>query len=130
MEARHGMLGRVWITDRGMASADNLAWLRQTGRRYIIGAPKSELKKFALELARPDSWRMVHEGVEVKLTRHPETTGTVILCRSADRRGHERALHGKFSRRIHEAVGPLACRRGWSEEPAAAATRSRRIRCM
>ena len=51
MEARHGMLGRVWIADRGMASADNLAWLRQTGRRYIIGAPKSELKKFAAELA-------------------------------------------------------------------------------
>src|SRR6478735_6681329 len=47
MEARHGMLGRVWIADRGMASAENLAWLRQTGRRYIIGAPKSELKKFA-----------------------------------------------------------------------------------
>jgi hypothetical protein len=37
MEARHGMLGRVWITDRGMASAENLAWLRVTGRRYIIG---------------------------------------------------------------------------------------------
>ena len=54
MEARHGMLGRVWITDRGMASADNLAWLRQTGRRYIIGAPKAELKKFGSELARPD----------------------------------------------------------------------------
>src|SRR6266853_2023537 len=30
MEARHGMLGRVWINDRGMASAENLAWLRQT----------------------------------------------------------------------------------------------------
>jgi hypothetical protein len=25
MEARHGVLGRVWISDRGMASADNLA---------------------------------------------------------------------------------------------------------
>jgi len=25
MEARHGVVGRVWITDRGMASADNLA---------------------------------------------------------------------------------------------------------
>jgi Transposase DDE domain len=49
MEARHGMLGRVWITDRGMASAENLAWLRVTGRRYIIGAPKSELKKFGAE---------------------------------------------------------------------------------
>ena len=53
MEARHGMLERVWITDRGMASAENLAWLRQTGRRYIIGAPKSELKKFAADLVRP-----------------------------------------------------------------------------
>ena len=61
MEARHGVVGRVWITDRGMASADNLAWLRQTGRRYIIGAPKSELKKFAAELARPDGWRTVQE---------------------------------------------------------------------
>jgi transposase len=110
MEARHGMLGRVWITDRGMASADNLAWLRQTGRRYIIGAPKSELKKFALELARPDSWRMVHEGVEVKLTRHPETSETVILCRSADRRSKERAMHDKFSRRIEEALERLAAR--------------------
>ncbi|EQD37319.1 transposase IS4 family protein, partial [mine drainage metagenome] len=44
MERRHGVLGRVWIADRGMASAKNLAWLRASGRRYIIGAPKSELK--------------------------------------------------------------------------------------
>jgi len=63
MEARHCVLGRVWIADRGMASAENLAWLRQTGRRYFIGAPKSELKKFACELARRDRWRPVREGV-------------------------------------------------------------------
>jgi Transposase DDE domain len=86
MEARHGMLGRVWITDRGMASAQNLAWLRQTGRRYIIGAPKSELKKFGSDLARPDGWRTVQEGVEVKLTRHPETDETVIPIGAAKRR--------------------------------------------
>ena len=110
MEARHGMLGRVWITDRGMASADNLAWLSQTGRRYIIGAPKAELKKFAAELARADGWRVVHEGVEVKLTSHPETKETVILCRSADRRSKEQAMHDKFSRRIEEALDRLAAR--------------------
>src|SRR5437870_250346 len=110
MEARHGVLGRVWITDRGMASADNLVWLRQTGRRYIIGAPKSELKKFASVLAATDGWRMVHEGVEVKLTRHPETGETVILCRSADRRSKERAMHDKFSRRIETALERLAAR--------------------
>ena len=51
------VLGRVWITDRGVASAKNLAWLRQTSRRYIIGAPKSELKKFTAELVEPQGWR-------------------------------------------------------------------------
>jgi transposase len=110
MEARHGVLGRVWITDRGIASADNLAWLRQTGRRYIIGAPKSELKKFASALAAADGWRTVHQGVEVKLPRHPETEETVILCRSDDRRSKERAMHDKFSRRIETALERLAVR--------------------
>src|SRR3982074_1268764 len=53
MEARHGMLGRVWITDRGMASAENLAWLRSTGPRHTTGGPKAELKKVADGLAPP-----------------------------------------------------------------------------
>jgi transposase len=127
MEARHGMLGRVWITDRGMASADNLAWLRQTGRRYIIGAPKSELKKFALELARPDGWRIVQEGVEVKLTRHPETEETVILCRSADRRSKERAMHDKFSLRIEDALGRLTARLARSKKRIDPTTVNRQI---
>ena len=127
MEARHGMLGRVWITDRGMASADNLAWLRQTGRRYIIGTPKSELKKFVSELARPDGWRTVHEGVEVKLASHPETGETAILCRSADRRSKERAMHDKFSRRIEEALDRLAARISRSKKRLDPATVNRQI---
>ena len=110
MEARHGVLGRVWIADRGMASAANLAWLRETGRHYIIGAPKSELKQFASALAATEGWRTVHEGVEVKLARHPETDETVILCRSADRRSKEKAMHDKFSRRIEAALDRLAAR--------------------
>ena len=110
MEARHGALRRVWIADRGMASAENLAWLRDTGRRYIIGAPKSELKMFAFALAASDGWRTVQEGVEVKLARHPDTGETVILCRSADRRSKEQAMHDKFSRRIETALERLAAR--------------------
>jgi transposase len=127
MEARHGVLGRVWITDRGMASADNLAWLRQTGRRYIIGAPKSELKKFASELATARGWQTVHEGIEVKLTSHPETGETVILCRSADRRSKERAMHDKFSRRIEEALERLAARIARSKKRLDPATVNRQI---
>src|SRR3984893_16536523 len=127
MEARHGMLGRVWITDRGMASAENLAWLRRTGRRYIVGAPKSELKKFASVLAAPHGWHTVHEGVEVKLTHHPETGETVILCRSADRRSKERAMHDKFSRRTEEALDRLAARVARSKKRLDPATVNRQI---
>ena len=110
MEARHGTVGRVWIADRGMASRENLSWLRQTGRRYIIGAPKSELKKFAEALADTAGWREVREGVEVKLTRCPDTSETVVLCRSAKRRGKEQAMHDKFSKRIEAALKRLAGR--------------------
>src|SRR5436309_150957 len=127
MEARHGVLGRVWIGDRGMASAGNLAWLRQTGRRYIIGAPKSELKKFAAVLAATDGWRSVQEGVAVKLTTHPETGETVILCRSEDRRSKERAMHDKFSARIETALARLAGRIEGAKTPLDPAKVNRQI---
>jgi len=110
MEARHGMVGRVWIGDRGMASAENLAWLRASGRRYIIGAPKAELKRFAAALASSEGWRTIREGVEVKLVCDPETEETIILCRSAERRSKEQAIHEKFSRRIESALDRLAGR--------------------
>jgi transposase len=115
MEARHGVVGRVWIVDRGMASANNLAWLRETGRRYIIGAPKSELRKFAAELANTDGWRTVQEGGEVKLVA--QTIETVILCRSQDRRSKEAAIHEKFSSRIEAALQRLAGRIARSKKP-------------
>jgi transposase len=127
MEARHGVLGRVWIADRGMASADNLAWLRETGRRYIIGAPKSELKKFAVELASTNDWRSVQAGVEVKLATDPQTGETVILCRSQDRRSKERAMHAKFSGRIEAALQRLAGRIARSKKPLSQAAIQRQI---
>jgi transposase len=110
MEARHGVIGRVWIADRGMASAANLAWLRETGRRYIIGAPKSELKQFGSALATQSGWREIRDGVEVKIARCAETGETMILCRSAERRSKERAMHEKFSVRIEAALARLAGR--------------------
>jgi transposase len=70
---------------------------------------------------------MVNEGVEVKLTRHPETGETVILCRSADRRSKERAMHDKFSRRIEEALGRLAARLARSKKRIDPATVNRQI---
>jgi len=108
MEARHGVIGRVWIADRGMSSRANLSWLRCSGRRYIIGAAKSELKKHAPLLAETRGWRTLREGVEVRLTRCAETGDTVVLARSAERRDKERAMHEKFARRIEVGLARLA----------------------
>ena len=127
MEARHGAFGRVWISDRGMASAKNLTWLRETGRRYIIGAPKAELKQFAAQLTDPNGWHSVRDGVEVKLTSHPTTGETAILCRSEDRRTKERAMHDKFSQRIAAGLERLAARIARSKKPIDAAKVNRQI---
>src|SRR5580658_530296 len=32
----YGQASRVWVMDRGMASAENIAWLRTSQRRYLI----------------------------------------------------------------------------------------------
>jgi transposase len=88
-----------------MSSAKNLAWLRQSGRRYVIGAPKSELKKHARALCEERGWRRIREDVSVKLVRGVEES--VILCRSAERRTKEHAMHEKFSRRIEFALDRL-----------------------
>jgi len=117
MERRHGALGRVWIADRGMASAKNLAWLRATSRRYIIGAPKSELKHCQMALADTKGWRMIREGVEVKLLDSTVPEERFILCRSADRREKERAMHEKFSTRIEAALARLQGRIAKAKRP-------------
>jgi transposase len=110
MEKRYGIAQRVWVMDRGMSSADNVAWLQETGRRYLIGAPKSELKKWSREIADGNNWQRVRDGVEAKLCRGPDGKETFLLCRSADRREKERAMHERFSKRIEERLASLGRR--------------------
>jgi transposase len=110
METRYGLARRIWVMDRGMTSTDNIAWLQSTGRRYLIGTPKSELKKWSREITDAHDWRLVREGLEVKLCPGPDGIETFILCRSADRREKEKAMHERFSARIQEGLTSLARR--------------------
>jgi transposase len=108
MEDRYGQAERVWVMDRGMASASNVEFLRQEGRRYIIGTPKSMLRRYEKELASRD-WSVVREGLEVKRCPNPDGGDeTFILCRSADRRQKEKAMHERFEKRIEEGLASLA----------------------
>ena len=110
MERRFGKAGRVWVMDRGMVSAENIAWLNETGRRYVIGTPRSELKRWARQLADRSDWRRIREDVEVKICRGPEGDETFLLCRSAARVEKERAMHERFCKRIEAGLERMAGR--------------------
>ncbi len=58
MGRRYGRADRIWVGDRGMVSADNIAFLKQSGRRYIIGTSKSTLKQFERQLLAED-WHTI-----------------------------------------------------------------------
>jgi transposase len=125
MEGRYGRAERVWVMDRGMVSAANIEFLKEGGRKYIVGTPKSMLRRYEKQLIASD-WDVVHEGLEVKRCADPGTAEsaaaepgsgarsdngsrmeTFILCRSADRRAKEKAMHERFATRIEEGLASL-----------------------
>ncbi|RMF66610.1 MAG: IS1634 family transposase [Calditrichaeota bacterium] len=104
MEGRYGKSNRIWVMDRGMLSQKNIRFLQQSGRRYIIGTPKSMLKQFEDQLLQ-EGWEQVREGVEVKVCPSPEGDEEVfILCRSQDRLEKEKAIFARFEARIEEGL--------------------------
>ena len=117
MEKRFGIAQRVWVMDRGMTSASNIAWLQKTGRRYLVGTPKSDLKKFAAQIIDTRDWQAVREGVEAKLCAGPDGKETFVLVRSAERREKEKAMHLRFAQRIEEGLRKLERRIAHSRKP-------------
>jgi transposase len=108
MEARYGRAQRIWALDRGMVSQDNLDFLKAGQRQYIVGTPKSQLKRFEQPLAAQD-WHVIRDGLEVKLCPCPDRgSETYILCRSRDRREKEQAMHARFEKRIEEGLTKIA----------------------
>jgi len=108
MEAKYGKANRIWVVDRGMVSEGNLEYLRSTGARYLVGTPKSLLKKFERQLLER-SWEKVEPGVEVKLCRSPEgVEETFVLCRSVGRKEKENAILNRFVSSLETRLLKLA----------------------
>ena len=108
MEAKYGKANRVWVMDRGMVSEKNLAFMRKTGARYLVGTSKAMLKKFEKQLLE-QNWEQVQPGVDVKLCRSPEgTDDTFVLCRSQGRKEKENAILSRFVSRLETKLHDLA----------------------
>ena len=102
MEALYGKASRIWVFDRGVASERNLEALRRAGGLYLVGTPRTLLRKVEAQLLE-ENWTRVREGIEVKRVASPDgSEDTFILCRSTDRRQKEAAIHDRFERKIEE----------------------------
>lgn len=116
MEKKYGKADRVWVMDRGMVSQENLEFLRRRQARYLVGTPKSDLRRFEQELLKND-WKAIREGLEVKQCASADGQETFILCRSQDRRAKEKAMHDRFVARIEEALRKLGRRLEKARKP-------------
>jgi transposase len=109
IEERFGKSQRVWVMDRGMISADTLAFLEEPGRRYLLATRRDELKHFQDELL-PAGWQKMaqHPGVMVKLLKRAGVH--YLLARSNDRKKKERAIRRKQRRGLALALRKLQTR--------------------
>jgi transposase len=107
MQSKYGRARRVWVMDRGLVSESNLGFIRGQGGYYLVGTPRSMLKRFEKQLLEGD-WSQVCEGIEVQLVDSPDGKETFILCRSVDRRQKEKAIHERFVQHIESGLTRLA----------------------
>ncbi|MEN6503755.1 MAG: IS1634 family transposase [Planctomycetaceae bacterium] len=103
METRYGKANRIWVVDRGMVSQENMEFLKNGCRRYIVGTPKSLLKQYQRQLLE-ENWQTIRADLEVKLCPSPDGQEVFILCRSGPRRDKEKAMHERFVRRIEQGL--------------------------
>jgi transposase len=107
MENKYGKANRIWVMDRGMVSEENIEFMQKRGARYLIGTPKSMLRKFEEELLAKD-WEEVHPGVEVKKCASPEGKDEAfVLCRSEGRKDKEAAILNRFVVRLEAGLNKL-----------------------
>jgi hypothetical protein len=92
MEDRYGRADRIWVMDRGMVSQENMEFLREGSRRYIVGTPKGRLRQFERHLLSQD-WQLIHEGMEVQRVPSPD---------GQDQK--EKAMHDRFEQRIEKGL--------------------------
>ena len=117
IESRFGTADRVWVMDRGMASEENLKWLREGGRRYVIGAVRSDLRRFEQKIVEAKDWQRIRDDIEVKLCPSPDGDETYILCRSEARKEKDKAIVSRFSERLRVLLDRLQRRLVASKKP-------------
>ena len=106
VERKYGKARRIWVFDRGIVSEENLAAIRKRDGQYLVGTPRSQMKRFEADMLK-DGWVHVRPEVEVKQVAIPQGEETYILCRTAGRKEKEKAIRKRFSTSMEDALKGL-----------------------
>jgi transposase len=106
VERKYGKARRIWVMDRGIVSEENLAAIRKRGGQYLVGTPRSQMKRFEQELLK-DDWVQVRPDIEVKQVAVPRGEETYVLCRTTGRKEKEQAIRERFSTHMEKALRAL-----------------------
>lgn len=98
IEEQYGASESIWVMDRGMVSEANLRFLRGSGRRYIIGAAKSLLKKFEQQIL-VGEWHKIRDGLEVKFVQLPSDKAAASTAESTAGAGFDSRVQPWHHRR-------------------------------
>lgn len=108
IEAQYGQAERIWVMDRGMVSEKIVQFLRSGGRRYIVGTPRGQLRRFQEEVSSQAGWEVIGEGLSATLIEPEGGEEAFILCRSEARGAKEKGMQERFAARIEEGLRKLA----------------------
>lgn len=127
VERRYGKAQRIWVMDRGLSSKKNVAWLEQEERLYVVATPRSEWKRWRAQFEEQSGWQVLRDDVEGKLCVTAEGKRSFVLCRSAQRRLKEKAMHQRFAARIEAGLQKLEQRIERSKKPLVRSTIDRQL---
>jgi Transposase DDE domain len=104
IQSMYGKANRVWVMDRGIPTAATLKTMREDEMAYLVGTPKTLLKKLEKSLA-DKPWESVHESMEVRLLE--EEGELYIQARSGDRRQKENAMRRRKLKKLVQGLNGL-----------------------
>lgn len=107
VSARFGAMRRIWVVDRGLATAKSVQYLKDHQQSFLVGTPKAMLAEFDAHLCTQD-WTVARPQVQVKTVQRDGQA--YVLARSRLRRRKERAMRRRQLHGLRDDLGKLSKR--------------------
>jgi transposase len=107
VSAKFGSMRRIWVVDRGLATAKSVQYLKDQKQSFLVGTPKGMLRDFEAELCMAE-WTLVRQQVQVKVVQRDGAA--YVLARSWLRRKKERAMRRRQLHGLRDDLRQLSAR--------------------